>query len=172
MIYGVTSSKLIFLAKLYSAGRRRHGNAVSVNFIKCVRRVRDTVNSAAAYIEFSCLNGNLSHHITRCAFFKTQILSISFPEYTSSFLSYSQLCAFVRLIAHLYLSSFTKSIIHTLIYYHYTRNIQNDDILSIETKSILFVIMKKKSEIYTNLLHEFDFMCHALLTNYWMRTVA
>lgn len=55
--------------KLYSPGRRRHGNAVSVNFIKCVRRVRDTVNSAAAYIEFSCLNGNLSHHITRRVFF-------------------------------------------------------------------------------------------------------
>lgn len=68
-IYSVTSPKLIFLAKLYSAGRRRHGNAVSVNFIKCVRRVRDTVNSAAAYIEFSCLNGNLSYHITRRAFF-------------------------------------------------------------------------------------------------------
>lgn len=69
MIYSVMPPKLIFLAKLYSAGRRRRGNAVSVNFIKCVRRVRDTVNSAAAYIEFSCLNGNLSHHITRRAFF-------------------------------------------------------------------------------------------------------
>ncbi|KAL0129451.1 hypothetical protein PUN28_001614 [Cardiocondyla obscurior] len=58
IIYGVTSPEFIFCAKLYSAGRRRHGNAVSVNFIKCVRRVRDTVNSAAAYIEFSLIGFN------------------------------------------------------------------------------------------------------------------
>jgi len=41
------------------------GNAVSVNFIKCVRGgARDTVNSAATYIEFSCPDVNLSHRIT------------------------------------------------------------------------------------------------------------
>lgn len=54
------------------------GNTVSVNFIKCVRRVYDTVNSVAAYIEFSYLNGNLSHHITQFAFFvfRARIASI------------------------------------------------------------------------------------------------
>lgn len=75
MIYGVTSPELIFLAKLYSAGRRRHGNAVSVNFIKYVRRVRDTVNSAAAYIEFSRLNGNpvSSYNAARFLYVETRV---------------------------------------------------------------------------------------------------
>jgi len=50
---------------LAGRGRSGSGNAVSVNFIKCVRGgARDTVNSAATYIEFSCPDVNLSHRIT------------------------------------------------------------------------------------------------------------
>lgn len=62
VIYDVKAPLVLYFhrAKLCSAGHRKDGNAVSVNFIKCVRGVRDTVNSPRrAYIEFSCLNGNL-----------------------------------------------------------------------------------------------------------------
>lgn len=124
MIYGVTSPELIFLAKLYSAGRRRHGNAVSVNFIKCVRRVRDTVNSAAAYIEFSRLNGNpvSSYNAPRFLYVEKRVLSTSSAEYASSLLSYLQLRielrAFVHLAAHLYDPPASRTYIDILLLLH------------------------------------------------------
>jgi len=57
--------RFIFFTRHHSAKGRGSDNAVSVNFIKCVRGgARDTVNSAATCIEFSCPDVKLSHRIT------------------------------------------------------------------------------------------------------------
>lgn len=58
----------------------------------------------------------------------------------------------------------------TLIYYYYyIRSVHSDDISSVVTiAKLIYNKWKKKQKI----MRQCDFMCHALLTNYWIRTVA